>query len=226
MKTIKYLCDAPGHIVEAETGFSSMFVTAKKYDVLYKQALPRFGDWPRVYGLPDGEQPSHVYLGTGRDGLDLLDSMKRELSDEQTEVGLRFLEDRTWGYELMDNEETGLQFMSLFEAEENYELIWVRNYGSEDRVPIGYEFLGYDVSYCPDYSGSFSMICDCLFICRYHGCVMEGSLFAEDFAKLNCNGLFDLWQDAYNYMVKYLTEDWTERDEYFILEVWRRAGLR
>lgn len=226
MKTIKYLCDAPGRIAEVETYFSSMFVTAKKYDVLYKQALPRFADWPRVYGLPYKEQPSHIYLGTGRDGLDLLDTMKRELSDEQTEVGLRFLEDRTCGYELMDNEETGLQFMSLFEAEEDYELIWVRNHGSEDRVPMGYEFLGYDVSYCPDYSGSFSMICDCLFICRYHGCDLEGSLFAEDFAKLNCNGLFDLWQDAYSYMVKYLNEAWTEHDEYFILEVWRRAGLR
>ena len=226
MKIIRYLCDVPGHIVEAETGFSSMFVTAMKYDVLYKKALPRFVDAPRVYGLPYGEQPSRVYLGTDRDGLDLLDEMKTELSDEQIEVGLRFLEDCTCGYELMDNEETGLQFISLFEAEEDYELIWVRNYGSEDRIPMGYEFLGYDVSYCPDYSGSFSMICDCLFICRYHGCDLEGNLFAEDFAKLNCNGLFDAWQDAYSYMVKYLAEAWTEHDEYFILEVWRRAGLR
>ena len=113
MKTIKYLCDAPGRIAEAETYFSSMFVTAKKYDVLYKQALPRFADWPRVYGLPDGEQPSHIYLGTGRDGLDLLDTMKRELSDEQTEVGLRFLEDRTWGYELMDNEDRAAVYVSV-----------------------------------------------------------------------------------------------------------------
>ena len=30
MKTIKYLCDAPGRIAEAETYFSSMFVTAQK----------------------------------------------------------------------------------------------------------------------------------------------------------------------------------------------------
>ena len=42
MKTIKYLCDAPGRIMEKKTEFSAMFVSAKKYEILYEQALPRF----------------------------------------------------------------------------------------------------------------------------------------------------------------------------------------
>lgn len=223
MKLLKYVCDAPGCIAEAETEFSAMFVTAQKYDVLYKKALPRFANAPRVYGLPCYEEPLHVYLGTDRDGLDFCDRLKTELSYEQTEIALKLYEDFSYGYELMTGEETALQFLSSFEEAENYELIWVRNHGCTDAVPVGYELLGYDVSYLPDYGGSFSMICDAMFICRHHGCDPEGTLFADDFAKLNEKGLFDTWQEAYDYMVKYLTDAWTEWDEYFILQIWGRT---
>ena len=59
-------------------------------------------------------------------------------------------------------------------------------------------------------------------ICRWHGCDEEGTLFLEDFNKLNENGLFDHWQDAYDYLVKYLSEDWTERGTFGIYEVYRK----
>ena len=91
-------------------------------------------------------------------------------------------------------------------------------------IPEGYEFIGYDISYPCDYSGSFSIICDCMFICRWHGCDKEGILFLPEFSKLNANGLFDDWQSAYDYMVKYLSEDWTERGEYCILEIFKKLG--
>ena len=107
----------------------------------------------------------------------------------------------------------------LCQTYEDYELIWVRNSGTVCDVPDGYDFIGYDISYPCDYSGSFSIICDCMFICRWHGCDIEGTLFLPEFNKLNANGLFNDWQSAYDYMVKYLNEDWTERGEYCILEI-------
>ena len=38
----------------------------------------------------------------------------------------------------------------------------------------------------------------------------------------NENGLFDCFEDAYAYMMKYLNEDWTETGEYGIFEIYSR----
>lgn len=163
-----------------------------------------------------------AYNGTGRMGLDLCDKHRKKITDEQKQFAEKFLEDFNFADELMNKESTALKFISLFEKSDDYELIWVRNSGTKCDVPDGYGFIGYDISYPCDYSGSFSIICDCMFICRWHGCDKEGTLFLPEFKKLNANGLFNDWQSAYDYMVKYLNEDWTERGEYCILEIYKK----
>lgn len=100
------------------------------------------------------------------------------------------------------------------------------NTGEIKEEPYGYKegqfsvVKKYDVAYPPDCSGGFSIICDCMFICKWHGCDSEGTLFSKDFGKLNENGLFDCAEDAYIYMVRYLGEDWSERGEFGIFEVY------
>lgn len=223
MKNICYECYETGCITEKEICEIAQFVTVKKYDVLYSEELARFRKQPlNIYALPFAEKPSMAYNGTGRMGLDLCDKHRKKITDAQKQLIKNFLEDFNFADELMNNESTALQFISLFEKYEDYELIWVRNSGTVCDVPDGYDFIGYDISYPCDYSGSFSIICDCMFICRWHGCDIEGTLFLPEFNKLNANGLFNDWQSAYDYMVKYLNEDWTERGEYCILEIYKK----
>lgn len=223
LENICYECYETGCIVEKEIYESSQFVTAKKYDALYAEELPRFRKQPRnIYALPYDDQPSRIYNGTGRMGLDLGNKHRKRLAGEQRKLAKKFLDDYNFADELMQTENTAQQFVSLFEESDQYELIWVRNSGTKRSAPEGFEFIGYDISYPCDYSGGFSIICDCLFICRWHGCDQEGVLFLPEFGKLNANGLFDDWQSAYEYMVKYLSEDWTERGTYCIFEVFRK----
>jgi hypothetical protein len=223
LKNICYECYETGCITEREIHEIAQFVTVKKYDVLYTEELPRFRKQSlKIYALPYDDQPTKTYNGTGRMGLDLGDKQCKKLTDLQKQLSKKFFDDFNFADELMQTESTALQFASLFEESDNFELIWVRNSGTNRAVPEGYEFIGYDISYPCDYSGSFSIICDCMFICRWHGCDVEGILFLPEFSKLNTNGLFDDWQSAYDYMVKYLSEDWTERGEYCILEIFKK----
>lgn len=64
----------------------------------------------------------------------------------------------------MKTESTALQFISLFEESDDFELIWVRNSGTNRAIPEGYEFIGYDISYPCDYSGSFPLF---VTVCLY-----------------------------------------------------------
>lgn len=224
LKNICYECNETGCITEKEIYEIAQFVTVKKYDVLYAEELPRFRKQPlNIYALPYDNQPSKIYNGTGRMGLDLCDKQRNGLTNLQKQLAKKFLDDFNFADELMQTESTALQFISLFEESDNFELIWVQNSGTNCDIPDGYEFIGYDISYPCDYCGSFSIICDCMFVCRWHGCDKEGTLFLPEFCKLNANGLFDDWQSAYDYMVKYLSEDWTERGEYCIFEIFKKS---
>lgn len=156
-------------------------------------------------------------------GLDLGDKQRKGLTNLQKQLAKKFFDDFSFADELMQTESTALQFISLFEKSDDFELIWVQNSGTSCDIPDGYEFIGYDISYPCDYSGGFSIICDCMFVCRWHGSDKEGTLFLPEFRKLNANGLFDDWQSAYDYMVKYLSEDWTERGEYCIFEIFKKS---
>ena len=223
MKNICYVCYETGCITQKEIYEIAQFVTAKKYEILYAEELRRFKKQPRgIYALPFDALPSKLYNGTGRMGLDLGNKERKNLTDLQKQLYEKFFDDFNFADELMQTEDTALQFLSLFEESDQYELIWVRNTGTKCAPPDGYDFIGYDISYPCDYSGSFSIICDCMFICRWHGCDKEGVLFMPEFSKLNANGLFDDWQSAHDYMVKYLNEDWTERGTYCIFEIFKK----
>lgn len=59
------------------------------------------------------------------------------------------------------------------------------------KPPRDIRACGFDITYAPDINGAFSIINDCLFICRWHGCDKEGTAFLAYFNALNPNGLFD-----------------------------------
>ncbi len=209
--------------MEKEAEYTPQFATVKKYDVLYKEELPRFQKASLdIYGLPFADVPKKTYCGPGRMGLDLTDNHKLLLSSAQKDLIDQIQNDYYFADTLMLNESTALQYINLYENADDYELIWLRSIGSKTQIPTEYKFVGYDISCPADYQGAFSIICDCMFNCRWHGCDEQGTLFATDYDKLNENGLFDEWQDAYNYMVKYLNEEWTERGVYDIFEVYIR----
>lgn len=225
MKSICYECNKPGIIIPNECDFTSQFAVVKKYELLYTEALPRFQKLPsNIYGLPYHSKPQQIYNGTDRTEPGLAYKLRNDLTGEERVLADKLIDDCFFANEWMQIESSALKFMSLLKESENYELIWLRNSGLRDPIPNGYEFIGYDISYPCDYDGSFSIICDCMFICRWHGCDKEGTLFTSDFHKLNANGLFNTWQDAYVYMEKYLNEDWTERGEYCILEVYQKRA--
>ena len=69
-------------------------------------------------------------------------------------------------------------------------MVWFRVYGSDAEAPAGYSSCGFDITYAPDINGAFSIINDCLFICRWHGCDKEGTAILAYFNALNPNGLF------------------------------------
>ena len=226
MKHIAYECYETGQIVEIELDYClSRFITVKKYDVLYAEELPRFREHPAdIYGLPFADTPKKVYLGAGRLGM-LVGRNKLRENLTEAEKALARKMDEDYGCELTFSEErSALEYMNLFQDADQYELIYFRNSGEQGNIPEGYQFSGYDICYPPEYDGGFSILCDCMFICYWHGCDEEGTLFADDFAKLNDSGLFDTWQDAYNYMKKYLSKDWTERGVYCIVEVYRKKS--
>lgn len=126
-------------------------------------------------------QAPKIYNATGRMGIYLADKLKRKLTEEQKELAKKIFDDFTFVDALKLNESFALQYIELFEDGTHFELIWLRNSGVKDEIPNGYKFIGYDVSYPCDYSGAFSIICDCMFICCWHGCDKGEKMFASDF---------------------------------------------
>ncbi len=230
MQGILYICEKSGVIKEVETTIMSQFCTATKYSVLYKKERCEYKKhFPEFYAYPYSRKPKKIYNGIGRQGILVTAAPKSFLGKRQKEFRehifkTALLERQDWDTppEFMLKEDTAKAFLKLYSKSNDYELIWIKQSGTDEPVPAGYKFIGHDISYMPDESGAFSMIGDCLFIPRWHGCDKDGTLFLDDFANLNDNGLFDNWQDAYNYMIKYLNEEWAETGEYAIFEVYSR----
>lgn len=238
-KKTLYVCEEIGTITTAPYMTEAHFSTAMKYDVLYQKELPRFRKYPSdFYAHPKGDTPSRIYRGLDRRGLNEYDPPKRSLNSLQLFLYEQYCKQikTAWlqgawlcchygpAHALLKEERTAQLFLNLLEGSEDYELLWARIYGAEDTVPDGYRFLGFDVTYMPETCGLFSMINDCMFIVRWHGCDEHGTLFLDDFAKLNENGLFDNPEDALAYMVKYLHEEWAENGEYGIFEIYAKDG--
>ncbi|MBR5949738.1 MAG: hypothetical protein IKZ82_14000 [Clostridia bacterium] len=220
MKPTLYTCYDTGRIFEQRYRYPATFSVVRKYELIYAENLPRFSCSRQIYALPFGEKPLKVYLGTDRDGASEYSRGIRKNLTERERALLKRMHEQDGGFcFILRSEAEAELFRGMLEAEDEYELIHVRSAGSDEPYPEGYELLGYDVSYAVDCGGAFSIICDCMFICRWHGCDDEGTLFQEDFDRLNDNGLFDSFDDAHAYMVKYLNEDWSERGKYSIFEV-------
>ena len=205
---------------EGKAGFSIL----KKYEVLYKEELKRFRKNPlKVYALPYEKTPTILYRGLDREGDRRI---KRKLNESQKKILDNIfdtmMEEPEKIIQTICLEEEAELYLSCHKDEEDFEIIWFRIVGSNEAIPKGYKFLGYDITEEPDEKGAFSMINDCMFICRWHGCDEEGKLFAEDFSKLNENGLFNTVEDAYNYLMKYAMETWTETGAYGIFEIYSK----
>lgn len=203
-----------------KAGFSIL----KKYEVLYKEELKRFRKNPlKVYALPYDKTPTRIYRGLDREGNRRikwkLNEFQKKILDKIFDAKIETPEEIT---QIIRLEEDAKLYLSCHKNEEDFEIVWSRIAGSDEEIPEGYKFLGYDITEEADEKGAFSIINDCMFICRWHGCDEEGKLFVEDFSKLNENGLFATVKDAYDYLSKYAMETWTETGVYGIFEIYSK----
>ena len=210
---------AQGEIKEQQLKIPSRFSVVKKYSLLYAAYREQREKIRPFYGHPYTGQIIKPYYGTDRSGGCLFrDELKKKygLRDRMLLFRLR--------HETLKTEADANRYLELQEHPEEYEIIHTRLAGTTGAFPENCEFLGYDVSYIVEHEGAFSIICDCMFLPQWHGCDEDGTLFMEDYAKLNENGLFSNWDDAYAYLVKYRNEDWSEMGWFGIYEVRRKKA--
>ena len=220
---IQYECLNTGKVTEISQEQEAVFCTAMRYDLLYAMEYPRFSKNPiPIYGLPYHEKPEKSYFGFDRHGLCGFDEKKTVLSDGQRKLSEFVKEQDENGDQLMHTLDHAEFFCSIFAHEEQYEILWCRPEGSDEPAPNGFFSMGLDVGYTPCCEGGFSILCDTLFLCRWHGCDREGTLFRDDYERLNDYGLFSLVSDAKLFMEKYFAQPWTERGRVGIFEVFGR----
>ncbi len=181
-----------------EWGYSLMqFCVVEKYDSLYEKELVRFGE-NTPYALPGKNKSIRVYKGIDREPWRFTPDDMDRYSEEDV---LKY-------YRSLNNEDT--------------ELLFYRMAGYDSEKPEGLSFLGYDAGYLfgEGNGDGFSVICDCMFLSRWHGCDYEGTEFIKEFQKLNKNGLFDSEKDTIDYLYHYLKQDWAETGDFCIFEIY------
>lgn len=206
-----YLCEEPGQINETTADelmyidypvATSQFCIVRKYAVMRDAILPNFnGERNLPYAYPEQNVKKKEYYGIDREELLYTPEEMAVFSETQAD-----------------------EYLNSLENKQDLELIFVRAYGQEDSIPSGYTFYGYDVSYpVGELSDGFSIIGDCLFWGRWHGCDREGTMFANEYKALNRYGLFNTAEEAYLYMVKYLNQNFAGTGEYILYEVYGHA---
>ncbi len=178
----------------------AQFCIVRKYEDLYAEALPRFTKSKRTpYALPAANKAMHTYCGIDRDPL-------------------KYTPDDFHMYSYRD---ALTHFNTL--SKPDAELIFIRAVGCDAPIPEGMFLLGYDAAWTFGLGicDGFSAICDCMFLCRWHGCDKEGTEFSDDFRLLNSHGLFSCTAHAEKYLLHYLNQDWSEEGEYCIYEIYR-----
>lgn len=216
-----YECNSTGeiHICPYPDEPPAQFCIVKKYEVFYAEEAHRFHLPHAIYALPFKSTPEKYYYGVGRVG-------RLKLDEDRLNASLPEQEARCIRDEIHRNIAQLLQgslaakYLSFCTNAADHEIIFVRAAGSDHPVPADYRFAGYDVSYLPDQHGAFSIINDCLFVCEWIGCDEEGTEFIAEFDQLNANGLFPTQAAACAYMVHYLNQEWSERGDYVILEIY------
>ena len=210
MNIILFSCNETNVITEEPyEEISAGFCIVEQYDYVYQKELPRFNKVPGIkpYGLPYGDKPKKKYFGIGN------------LSFEKVAQNYNFYLDSC-----LKAENEVIEIRNTLFSEEHCDVVWFRVYGSDAVAPYGYKSCGYDVTYEPDLNGAFSIINDCMFICRWHGCDDEGTAFQSYFEALNDNGLFNDVETAISYMKYYLSFEWSERGEFCICEIFRKKS--
>ena len=210
MNIMLFSCNETNVITEEPyEEISAGFCIVEQYDYVYQKELPRFNKVPGIkpYGLPYGDQPKKKYFGIGN------------LSFEKVAQNYNFYLDSC-----LKAENEVIEIRNTLFSEEHCDVVWFRVYGSDAVAPQGYKSCGYDVTYVPDLNGAFSIINDCMFICRWHGCDDEGTAFQSYFEALNDNGLFNDVETAISYMKYYLSFEWSERGEFCICEIFRKQS--
>lgn len=123
--------------------------------------------------------------------------------------------------DIIQNEKYLQRFKSLLSNEKDYEIIFVKTIDSDCNIPNGYKLAGFDVGYDGlEPFGVYSIISDCMFIPKWHGCDERGKDFKKFYNKLNDNGLFDDKNTALEYLKHYLSFEWTERGDFAIYEIY------
>ena len=183
------------------------FCIVENYEHVYREELLRFNKVPGVkpYGIPYEDNVQKAYLGIGN------------FSNENSIQDLNF-----YSESCLKPEHEVIEIKERLFSKKYCDVVWFKVYGSDAIAPDEYETCGYDITFTPNINGAFSIINDCMFICRWHGCDEEGTAFLDYFNMLNKNGLFDDINTALGYMKRYLSFDWSERGEYLICEVFRR----
>lgn len=205
MSLTAYSCIIPGEIDiivsdDYFADFSPMqFCIVKKYEKLYEKEYDRFKDSDYTpYALPGKSKNIRIYSGLDREPNEFTPDDIDEYSIKEV---LNY-------YQSLDNQDA--------------ELIFYRIDGYEKEVPKGLKFIGYDVGYLygKGNNNGFSIICDCMFLCRWHGCDYEGVEFKKEFDMLNKYGLFDSNKDAISYLYHYLNQDFAEIGSFCIYEIY------
>jgi len=208
-----YVCNETNIITEEQyCGVEAGFCIVGKFMDEYKKELPRFNKVAGVkpYGLPYGKTPRKEYLGIGTSPH----GYKHYAYEKHTYPEL--------SEDYPGTEIEAMKFAKIFYSKKHCDVVWFRVAGSAAVFPDGYHSCGYDIVYPPAIHGAFSIINDCMFIVKWHGCDAEGTAFLEYYRQLNENGLFDNAKTAINYMKHYLSFDWSERGEYCICEIFRK----
>lgn len=186
---------------------SAGFCIVEKYNYVYTKELPRFNQiqGEKPYGLPCNIQPQKIYAGIGN------------ISHEnQSQKHMFYIEN------CFKSENEVNKIKDTLFSKEICDVVWFRVYGSNAVPPDGYVSCGYDVTFPPEFDGAFSIVNDCMFICKWHGCDEDGLAFQKYYESLNDNGLFDNVELAVAFMKSYLSFGWSEKGEFCICEIFRK----
>ncbi len=205
------------------------YLIVEKYASLYDKYKGRYNLTTDRYAIPRIDRaPADYrirYQGIDRDCLVPNDISPLNLAElrlaEIANTNISLNKDRNYETALESDfipPELLYEMVELLEADRpKHETIFVKRAEVSCKIPDHYISIGYEPSYF--YSDHFSASCDCMLIPRWHGTDEEGKLFLKYFALLNKFGLFDSAAVAQEFLDYYLSLDWTERGDFYIVEV-------
>jgi adenylate kinase family enzyme len=184
------------------------YLIVKKFDILYKKYAAEYDLKKTIYGIPRIDV-SYENCNCKYFGLDREYYYNDDITDEDE---TDFIYDYYNALETLNNLN-----------DDNYELIWTRLADSGVGSLPEFISIGYEPTYF--YGDHFSIICDSLFIPRWHGTDDEGTAFQEYFNSLNKFGLFNFLEEAERFKEYYSTFEWAETGTFYVAEVFMRKEV-